>query len=54
MNDDRCYHIPTSEGQSMCSCMDYIMWLRVVIQTQAEYIVDLERRMQKEPYQRLP
>lgn len=34
----------------MCTCRDYAMWLRFVIQVQAGYIVDLERRMQhREP-----
>lgn len=46
MNSDRCYHVPTSPGQTVCTCLDYAMWLRFVIQVQADYIADLERRMQ--------
>jgi hypothetical protein len=30
----------------MCTCLDYTTWLRVVIEVQAGYIADLERRMQ--------
>jgi hypothetical protein len=47
MNTDRCYHIPTSEGQSMCTCQDHRMFLEMLIQMQAEYITYLERRFQK-------
>lgn len=47
MNSDRCYHVPTSEGQKMCTCQDFRMWLELIIQTQAEYIAYLERRYQK-------
>jgi hypothetical protein len=46
VNSDRCYHVPTSPGQTVCTCLDYVMWLRVVIEVQARYIADLERRMQ--------
>lgn len=41
MNDDRCYHVPTSEGQSVCTCLDKRMWLEFVIQVQAEMIAKL-------------
>jgi hypothetical protein len=46
VNDDRCYHVPTSPGQTVCTCLDYTIWLRFVIQVQGGYIADLERRMQ--------
>jgi hypothetical protein len=46
VNSDRCYHVPTSPGQTMCTCLDYTIWLRLVIEVQARYIADLERRMQ--------
>jgi hypothetical protein len=32
MNDDRCYHIPMSPGQSMCACKDYQMGLELTIE----------------------
>jgi hypothetical protein len=47
VNSDRCYHVPTSPGQTMCTCLDYTIWLRLVIEVQARYIADLERRMQQ-------
>lgn len=31
----------------MCTCQDHRMWLEMIIQLQAEYIVYLERRFQK-------
>lgn len=49
VNSDRCQHVETSPGQTMCTCRDYAMWLRFVITVQAGYITDLERRMHTVP-----
>jgi hypothetical protein len=43
MNDDRCQHVPTSPGQSVCTCLDTRMWLEFVVQVQAQYIDYLTR-----------
>jgi hypothetical protein len=45
MGDDGCYHVPVSPGQTMCGCIDRIVWLRFVISVMAEHIADLERRI---------
>lgn len=51
MNSDQCYHIPTSPGQSMCTCEDNRMFLELLIELQARHIATLERRLQKgEPH----
>ena len=42
VNDDRCYHIPMSEGQSMCACKDYQMTLELTIELLCKRVVDLE------------
>lgn len=47
MNGDRCYHVPMSEGQSMCSCEDNRILLETIIQLQAAHIVALQRRLQR-------
>jgi hypothetical protein len=47
MNDDRCYHIPTSPGQKMCTCEDNRMMLELIIEMQARHIVQLQRRAQE-------
>lgn len=46
MNSDRCYHIPTSPGQSMCTCEDNRMFLELLVELQARHIATLERRLQ--------
>lgn len=43
MNVDRCQHVPTSPGQSVCSCRDRQMWLEFVVQVQSETIARLLR-----------
>jgi len=53
MNDDRCQHVPISEGQSMCSCMDVIIWQRTVIAHLCQVIADQERRIDRKPYKML-
>ena len=45
MNDDRCYHIPTAPGQSMCTCRDRQMFLEVLIELQARRLTELESRL---------
>jgi hypothetical protein len=42
VNDDRCLHVPTAPGQRVCTCLDERMWLRFVIQVQAEVIRQLQ------------
>lgn len=49
MNDDRCYHIPTSEGQSVCTCLDRRMWLEMLVELQARRIAELEYERQQNP-----
>lgn len=52
MNEDRCYHVPTSPGQGVCTCRDRQMWLEFVVQVQAETIARLLReRGGNEPLQ---
>ena len=46
MNSDRCYHIPTSPGQKMCTCEDNRMALELTIELMARHIATLERRLQ--------
>jgi len=36
MNDDRCQHVPTSPGQSVCTCLDTRMTLRFALQIERE------------------
>lgn len=48
MNTDSCYHVPTAPGQSMCGHLDYQMWLRFVIEVQAEVIADLSLQVRRE------
>lgn len=43
----KCTHVPTSEGQSMCTCEDHRMMLELLIEMQARYIVYLEKRFQQ-------
>lgn len=43
---DRCYHVPTSHGQSMCTCLDLIMWTRLLVELQARRITELEQQTQ--------
>lgn len=45
MNSDRCYHIPTSPGQTMCACQDYRMTLELTIELMAKHIITLEQRL---------
>lgn len=45
MNADGCYHLPTAPGQTMCQCMDHIMWLRFCLEVQGQVIVDLNRQL---------
>lgn len=47
MNSDRCYHIPTSHGQSVCTCLDRRMWLELLVELQARRIVELEAERQR-------
>lgn len=47
MISDRCYHVPTSPGQDMCTCIDELMWVRLLVELQAKRIVELERQVQK-------
>ncbi len=44
---DRCYHIPTSPGQGVCTCVDALIWARLTIECQARRIVELERLTQQ-------
>lgn len=37
MNDDRCQHVPTAPGQTVCTCLDTRMTLR--------FALDVERRL---------
>lgn len=32
MNDDRCQHVPTSPGQTVCTCLDTRMTLRLALE----------------------
>lgn len=41
MNDDRCYHVPTAPGQSVCTCLDRRMFLEFLVALQAQRIVEL-------------
>jgi hypothetical protein len=43
---DRCYHVPTAPGQTMCACLDLIMWTRLLVELQARRIAELEQRVQ--------
>jgi hypothetical protein len=45
MNDDRCYHIPISVGQTLCTCQDNRMFLELLIEQQARHIAQLQRRL---------
>lgn len=47
MNTDRCYHVPTSPGQSMCTCEDNRMSLELLVELQAWHIARLENRLQR-------
>jgi hypothetical protein len=48
---DRCYHVEVSPGQSMCTCLDLIMWTRLLVELQARRITELEQQMQRhEPW----
>lgn len=47
MNDDRCYHVPTSPGQSVCTCLDRRMWLELALELAARRIVELEAAVQR-------
>lgn len=47
MNSDRCYHVPTAPGQTMCTCQDHRMFLELLIEMQSRHIAYLERRFQK-------
>lgn len=47
MNSDRCYHIPTSHGQSVCTCLDRRMWLELLVELQARRIAELETERQR-------
>jgi hypothetical protein len=44
---DTCYHVPTSPGQTVCGCLDLIMWTRLLVELQARRIVELEREAQQ-------
>lgn len=44
---DRCYHVPTSPGQKVCTCLDEIMTLRLTVELLARRIVQLERDNQR-------
>ena len=46
MRDDACYHIRTSPGQSVCTCLDELMWLRLLVELQARRITQLEEQAQ--------
>lgn len=43
--DDRCQHVPTSPGQSVCTCLDGQMWRDFVIEVQAEVIANLNLQL---------
>lgn len=43
---DRCYHVPTAPGQTICTCLDELMWLRLLVELQARRIVQLETAVQ--------
>lgn len=47
MNSDRCYHIPMSDGQKMCSCKDYQMTLELTIELLCKRVVELEARLSR-------
>lgn len=46
MISDRCYHVPTAPGQSVCTCVDELMWLRLLVELQARRLVQLEATAQ--------
>jgi crotonobetainyl-CoA:carnitine CoA-transferase CaiB-like acyl-CoA transferase len=47
VNVDRCQHVPTSPGQTMCTCLDERMWLRLCLELAARRIVQLETAAQR-------
>lgn len=49
MNDDRCVHVPTSPGQTVCTCLDRRMWLELLVELQARRIVELTARIENPP-----
>jgi hypothetical protein len=50
---DRCYHVPTAPGQGVCTCLDELMWLRLLVELQARRIAQLEHAAQQHPPQLL-
>lgn len=46
MLSDRCYHVPTAPGQGVCTCLDELMWVRLLVELQARRIAELEAAAQ--------
>lgn len=42
-----CQHVPTSEGQSMCKCLDKLMWMRLTLEGMARRVAELEAEAQR-------
>lgn len=51
--DDRCYHIPTAPGQGVCSCLDALMWTRLLVELLCRRVAELELEVQTHKARRI-
>lgn len=43
----RCYHVPVSPGQGVCTCLDALMWARLTIEGLCRRVAELETQAQR-------